>query len=93
MNLTISHGKTKDLLILFQKQSEKDCSPIKLNFYNSTTKKKEEVVFYNYYEHLKKFSFEWENTAIDLKFSIKLSPDKRKLIKKITMSKEARGRI
>ena len=37
LNLTISHGETKDLLILFQKQSEKDCSPIKLKFYNPTT--------------------------------------------------------
>ena len=45
LNLTISHGKTKDFLILFQKQSEKDCYPIKLNFYNSTTKKKMKKLF------------------------------------------------
>ena len=43
LNLTISHGETKDLLILFQKQSEKDCSPIKPNFYSSTTTKRKKL--------------------------------------------------
>ena len=36
----------------------------------------------NYYEHLEKIGFEWENTAIDLKFSLKLSKDEKKFIKK-----------
>ena len=45
-------------------------------------KKTEEIAFYNHYEHLNKFGFEWENTALDYKFTIKLSKDEKKLIKK-----------
>ena len=82
LDLTISNSATKDLIIPFKKRSETDCPPTKLTFYNTTTKKNEEIAFYNYYEHLKKFGFEWENTALDYKFTIKLSKDEKKLRKK-----------
>ena len=39
---------------------------------NTTTRQNEEIVFYIYYEHLKKFGFEWENTTTEFKFSIEL---------------------
>ena len=37
--------------------------------------------------------FEWENTAIDFKSSLKLSKDEKKLIKKMTMSRETRLKL
>ena len=40
--------------------------------------KNEDILFYNYYERLQKFGFEWENTAIDFKFSLNLSKDEEK---------------
>lgn len=62
-------------------------------FTTQQQKKKEETICYNYYEYLKKFGFEWENTAIDFKFSIKLPADEKNLIKKMTMSKEVRCKL
>ena len=92
LNLTISHSETKDLIIPLKK-SETDYPPIKLTFFNTATRKNEEIVFYNYYKHFKKFGFEWENTTIEFKFSIEVSKDEKKFIKKMTMSKNARSRI
>ena len=37
--------------------------------------------------------FEWENTAIDFKSSLNLSKDEKKLIKKMTMSRETRLKL
>ena len=37
--------------------------------------------------------FEWENTGTDFKFSLNLSKDEKKLIKKMTMGKEIRLRL
>ena len=93
LNLKISHSETKDVINPFQKKSEKNCPHIKLFFYISTTTKNEEIIFGNYYKHLKKFGFKWENATIDFKFSIKLSTDKKKTDKKMRMSKGARSRI
>ena len=47
-------------------------------FFTIQTEKNEDILFYNYYERLKKFGFEWENTAIDFKFSLNLSKDEEK---------------
>lgn len=50
-------------------------------------------MFYNYYEHLKKIGFEWENEKVAFKYSITLSKDERNLVKKMTMSRHARCKI
>ena len=63
-DLKIVNPETKTVTIPFKKKSESDCPPIKLVFYNTKTKKNENILFYNYYQHLKKFGLEWENTAI-----------------------------
>ena len=60
-DLKISNPETIDIIIPFQKKSAADCPPIKLTFYNTTTKKNEEIEFYNYFQHLQKFGFVWEN--------------------------------
>ena len=73
LDLKIFNPETKTVTIPFQKNQKKIAQPlIKLVFYNTKTEKNEDILFYNYYEHLKKFGFEWENTAIDFKFSLKL---------------------
>ena len=51
LDLKISIPETKDLLIPFHKKSAADCLPIKLTFYNTSTKKNE-IGFYNYFQHL-----------------------------------------
>ena len=74
LDLKIVHTETKTLTIAFKKNQKKIAppTPIKLVFYNTKTEKNEDILFYNYYEHLKKFGFEWENTAIDFKIFTKL---------------------
>ena len=93
LDLNIVNPETKTVTIPFKKKSETDCSTIKLVFYNKKTKKNEDTLFYNYYEHLKKFGFEWENTAIDFKFLLNLSNDEKRLIKKMTMGREIRLKL
>ena len=49
------------------------------------------VEFYNYYEHLEKFKFEWENEPLEFKYSVELSTDKSQLtIKKWQWEKKKR---
>ena len=40
LDLKIFNSEAKDIIIPFQKKSATDCPPIKLTFYNTTTKKK-----------------------------------------------------
>ena len=57
LDLEISNLETKNIIIPFRKKSATDCPPIKLTFYNTTTKKNEETEFYDYFQHLQKFGF------------------------------------
>ena len=90
LDLKTSNPETKNITIPFQKRSATDCPPMKLTFYNTTTKKNEEIEFYNYFQHLQKFGFVWEYLLLDFRYSIELSKDQKKLIRKMTMSKIAR---
>ena len=55
-------------------------SDMAVNFkYNDTTTKEQETVdFYNYFEYLERFGFEWEEVPLQFKYSVKLSDDKKK---------------
>ena len=78
LDLKISHPETKVKIIPFQKRSVTDCPPlIALTFHNTTTKKDEEIEFYDYFSHLKKFGFAWRYQPLDLKYSIEFSKDKK----------------
>ena len=50
-----------------------------MHFTIKPQKKQEMVEFYNYYEHLEKFKFEWENEPLEFKYSVELSTDKSQL--------------
>ena len=93
LDLKISNPETKDLVIPFQKKSETDCPPIKLTFFNTTNKKNEEFSVYDYFKHIKNFGFEWKNKKLMFKFTITLSKDEKKLIKRMTMSKSVRCKL
>ena len=82
LDLNISNPETKDIIILLKKKSAVDCPPIKLTFYNTTTKKNEEIEFYNYFQRLQKYDLVWEHLPINFRCSIELSADKSELIKK-----------
>ena len=53
-------------------------------------KKQEEVEFYNYMLHLENYGFEWEDTSLEFKYSVRFSTDKKGLIKKLSMGKTIR---
>ena len=44
-------------------------------------------------EHLEKYGFQWENTSLQFEYEIKLSTDKRKLIKTISMGNGIRKEL
>ena len=91
LDLKISNSETKDIIIAFQKRSATDCPPIKLtNLQFNNQKKNEEIEFYSCFEHLNKFDFVWEYSLLDFRYSVELSTDKKKLIRKIAMNKIAR---
>ena len=73
--LKISNTEKKDIIIPFQKKSATAYPPIKLTFYNTTTKKNKEIEFYNYFQHLQKFSFVWEYSPLDFRYCIEISKD------------------
>ena len=54
----------------------------KYTYYDTATKNQETVEFYDYFDRLEKFGFKWDNAAIQFKYSVKLSSDKKKLTKK-----------
>ena len=73
--------------------------PLKFKYYSLQTKKPEEINFYNYYGHLGKFGFDWKiagsavgvSETLEFKYTVEFSSDKKKLIKKILMSKGMRN--
>ena len=51
LDLLISHSETKNVVIPFQKKKkkkEKECPRIEFTYFNITTEKNEEILFYNY---------------------------------------------
>ena len=69
--------KLKLLSEKIQELDEKTKAP-NLLFPTQQQQKNEDIEFYNYYEHLKNFGFEWENDNLEFKFSKKLSKDEKK---------------
>ena len=81
LDLRIKNTETLETVIPFQKQAPNELLQLKLTYYKTTTRKDEAVKFYDYMQHLEKFGFTWENSAIEFKYSVELSTDK-KVIKK-----------
>ena len=68
-------------------------SPNKTDILQYNDKKNEEIEFYNYFQHLQKFDFVWEYSPLDFRYSIEISKDQKKLIRKMIMSKIARKKL
>ena len=66
---------------------------IKYTFFNTTTKKQEEIEFYNYSLYLEKPGFRWRDVSLGMWYSVVPSTDKKKLIKRISMGKSTRKKI
>ena len=93
LDLKIYNTEKYEVIIPFQKKPASDIAPIKLTFYNTTTKKQENLQFYDYIQHLEKYGLVWEYSALEFKYSIEFSKDKNKLIRKMTMGKNTRKKL
>ena len=79
LDLKIYCEEAFEKIIPFEKKESSKVPNQKLTYYNTTTKKQEEVEFYNYFLHLEKFGLEWQDASIESKYSVELSTDKKKL--------------
>ena len=93
LDLKICNEEAFEKIIPFEKKTKSEVPPIKITFYNTTTKKQEEVEFYNYMLHLEKYGLRWEDTSLQFKYSVRPSTDKKGLIKKISMQKIKRKKF
>ena len=80
LTLKIYNEEAFETIIPFKKRS--DVAVKSFKYYDTTTKKQETVDFYDYFHHLERFSFEWEEVQLQFKYSVKLSNDKKKNNKK-----------
>ena len=62
----------------------------RVHFLQYNDQKNETVDFYNYQFHLEIFGFEWVDAELEFLHTVKMSTDKKKLIRKITMRKKTR---
>ena len=82
LDLRIYNEESFDVTIPFKKRTDV-----------STTKKQETIEFYDYYVHREKFYFTWKNDQLEFEYSVKLSTDKKKLMKKIWLRKSTRRKL
>ena len=68
----ILHPETNTITIPFVKKNKSDLPKLKLSYFNTTTKKNEDFLMYNYVGHVKKFGFEWNHSALGFKSEIKI---------------------
>ena len=60
----------------------------KVHFLQYNDQKNETVEFYNYELHLEKFGFEYADAKLGFLYTVKMSTDKKKLIRKMTLGKK-----
>ena len=78
----MSNPETKTIKISFVKKNETDVPKIKLTYFNSTTQKNKDLILYDFFKHFNKFGFEWNETNLGLKYTIKIDKTDNKKIKK-----------
>ena len=94
LTLNISNLETKTLLLPFVKKDESDLPKIKLTYFNTTTKKNEDFLIYDYFEHLKRFSFTWEHKSLGINYGIRInSADNTKIKKQLIMKTDTRHKL
>ena len=91
LDLRIYNEESFDVTIPFKKRT--DVSINGFQYYDTTTKKQETIEFYDYYAHREKFYFTWKNDQLEFEYSVKLSADKKRLIKKISLGKSTRRKL
>ena len=71
LTLFMSKPEIKTVEISFVKKNESDLPKIELTYYNPTTKKNEKFLVYDYISHFENFGFDWIQSDIGLRYSVK----------------------
>ena len=77
LDLKTYNEEAFEKIILFTNKTDSEMPAIKYTFYNKTTKKQEEVEFYDYSLYLEKFGFLWQDTGLEFSYSVVPSTDKK----------------
>ena len=77
-------------LIPFKRRSVKEVPFMKYTFYNTTTKKKRNSWLLQLPTSSRKVGFEWVDVELEFLYTMKMSTDKKKLIRKMTMGKKSK---
>ena len=94
LTLSISNSETKTLLIPFVKKDESNLPKIKLTYFNTSTNKNENILVYDYYEHLKRFGFTWEHNSLGIKYANRINnSDNKKIKKQLTLKSDTRKKL
>ena len=88
----ISRPETNTITIPFVKKNKSDLPKLKLLYFNTSSKKNEDFLMYDYVGHLKKFGFEWNHNALGFKFEIKIDNSDSKKIKKNFFTKRYKNK-
>ena len=76
LDLRIYNEEAFEKIIPFTKKTHTEVPAIKYTFYNTTTKKQEEVEFYNYSLRLEKCGFLWRDASLEFWYHVIPSTDK-----------------
>ena len=84
------HPETNTITIPFVKKNKSDLPKLKLSYFNTTTKKNEDFLMYNYVGHVKKFGFEWNHSALGFRSETKIdnSDSKKKKLFLMELTKK-----
>ena len=90
--LYISYPETLTIKIRFIKKNGSDLPKLKIEYFNTTSKKKnEDFLMYDYIGHLQKFGFEWNHVSLGFRYRIEINNNKLK--KYIFLSKTSRKKF
>ena len=87
-SLKTCNSEGHEKIIPLRKKKSADLPPIKFKYYSLQTKKTEKINFYDCYEHLEKFGFDWKDNNLAFKYTVEFSSEK--LIIKMTLRKNTR---
>ena len=76
-NLTLKIYNEEAFETIIQFKKRRGVAVKSFKYYDTTTKKQETVDFYDYFDHLERFGLEWEEAQLQVRYSVKLSNDKK----------------
>ena len=81
-SLKLHNSEGHEKVIPLTKKGSAELPSLKFKYLSLQAKKTTEVInFYDYYDHMEKFGFEWVDTSLTCKYTVELSSDKTNNLK------------